>query len=64
MYRDSAIGRTAVEYPWNDMDSETLVDAITEGSGMFAWVRGQLKIKLGMPLNRHVPRPEPEEDKG
>lgn len=61
MYRDSAIGRTAVEYPWDGLDAEALVEAISQGAGMFAWVRGQLKVKLGMPLNRHIPRPEPKE---
>lgn len=40
--------------PWSHMTSAELVAAIIEGTGEFAWVRGQLKVALTEPRKKRV----------
>ena len=41
--------------PWDGMTAFDLVEAITIGDAKFAWVRGQLKISLAVPMKRYFP---------
>lgn len=46
--------RAEIRKPWDGLDAEALVDQIVDGGELFAWVRGQLKVRLALPAPKRM----------